>query len=269
MRRSRAVPVVLLAVAMLQVGALWVMVGAILGAHAPATAATPPPPRGTSPRVDVAAPSRGAEIVEIPVPGRLSPIRARVVYPERLPAPTVMIVPVAPATPSAGPASRASRADLLRLSDWVRSIAGAVAAEGFIAVAPDSPASATPGQVGPYERSRWFNVIRAWARDEAAANGQLRAIGFSWGGSTGIAYPVDQPELSALVVFHGYAPAAKSDSRRLTATVLGLFGGGIPTTPAEPWSARGSAGEPFEVFVHRDATVFLRAGLAQQVGRAG
>ena len=267
MRRSRVVQVVLLAVAMLQVGALSVMVGAILGAHAPATAAGDPLASGAPPRGDVAAPSRGAEIVEIPVPGRLSPIRARVVYPERLPASTVMIVPVAPATPSAGPSPRASRADLLRLSDWVRSIAGAVAAEGFIAVAPDSPAAATPGEVGPYERSRWFNVIRAWARDEAAANGQLHAVGFSWGGSAGIAYPVDQPELSALVVFHGNAPAAKSDYPRLTATVFGLFGGGIPT-PTEPRSGTASAGEPFEVFVHRDATVFLRTGMAR-VGRDG
>ena len=179
-----------------------------------------------------------------------------------------MIVPVAPATSSAGLSPRASRADSSRLSDWVRSIAGAVAAEGFTAVAPDSPASATPGEVGPYERSRWFNVIRAWARDEAAANGQLRAVGFSWGGSAGIAYPVDHPELSALVVFHGNAPAARSDYRRLTATVLGLFGGGIPTTPAEPRSATASAGEPFEVFVDRDANVFLRAGVAR-AGRAG
>ena len=179
-----------------------------------------------------------------------------------------MIVPVAPAASSAGPSPPASRTDLSRLSDWVRSIAGAVAAEGFIAVAPDSPASTTPGEVGPYERSRWFSVIRAWARDEAAANGQLRAVGFSWGGSAGIAYPVDQPELSALVVFHGNAPAAKSDYRRFTATVLGLFGGGIPTPPGEPWPAAASAGEPFEVFVDRNATVFLRAGMAR-VGRAG
>ena len=260
MRRSRVL-IVLLAVAMLQVGALWVMVGAILGAHAPAAAAGQPP-------VDVAAPSRGPEIVEIPVPGRLSPIRTRVMYPERLPAPTVMIVPVAPATPSAGLAPRTSRADRLRLSDWVRSIAGAVAAEGFIAVAPDSPASAIPGEVGPYEQSKWFNVIRTWARDEAAANGQLRVVGFSWAGSAGIAYPVDQPELSALVVFHGNAPAKKPDYRRFTATVLGLFGGGIPTPPGEPWPAAASAGEPFEVFVDRNATVFLRAGMAR-VGRAG
>ena len=156
MRRSRAVPVVLLAVAMLQVGALWVMVGAILSTHAPASAAAHPLPSGAPPpRVDVAAPSRGAEIVEIPVPGRLSPIRARVVYPERLPAPTVMIVPVAPATPSAGPAPRAPRADLLRLSDWVRSIAGAVAAEGFIAVAP----AALPGRAWTQAHRRWINVL--------------------------------------------------------------------------------------------------------------
>ena len=198
MRRSRFVPVVLLAVAVLQVGALGVMVGAILSAHAPATAAGHPLASRSLPRVEVAAPSRGAEIVEIPVPGRLSPIRVRVAYPERLPAPTVMIVPVAPVKRSASPSPRASRADLVRLSDWVRSIAGAVAAKGFIAVAPAFPAAATPGEVGPYERSKWFNVIRAWARDEAAANGQLRAVGFSWGWSAGIAYPVDQPELSAL-----------------------------------------------------------------------
>lgn len=267
MRRSRFVPVVLLAVAVLQVGALGVMVGAILSAHAPATAAGHPLASRSLPRVEVAAPSRGAEIVEIPVPGRLSPIRVRVAYPERLPAPTVMIVPVAPVKRSASPSPRASRADLVRLSDWVRSIAGAVAAKGFIAVAPAFPAAATPGEVGPYERSKWFNVIRAWARDEAAANGQLRAVGFSWGGSAGIAYPVDQPELSALVVFHGNAPAVNPDYRRLTATVLGLFGG-LPTTPAEPWSATTSTGELLEVIVHRDATVFLRAGMAR-VGRAG
>ena len=70
-----------------------------------------------------------------------------------------------------------------------------------------------------------------------------------------------------LVVFHGNAPAVNPDYRRLTATVLGLFGG-LPTTPAEPWSATTSTGELLEVIVHRDATVFLRAGMAR-VGRAG
>ena len=260
----RAVPVVLLAVAVLQIGTLSAVVGTVVRGEAPAPAsAAHLPPSGALARVDLDASPRRAEFVDVPHPGSASPIRTWVVYPERLRAPTVMIVHVAPAVPAAGPPPLAAPPGLYALSDWVRSIARALAAEGFIAVAPDLLASVTPGgsfplpHGRPHERTSWLSAIRAWALDLPAANGQVGVVGFSWSGSAGFAYPVDQPELDALVVFHGNAPAAETDYGRINAPVLGLYGGDLQTTVDDVATSTAAAAGKFEVIVYGGATVFL------------
>ena len=260
---QRAVPVVLMAVALLLTGALAALVGTVVRGAAPvATSAAHLPPSGTTARGDLEASPRHAEFVDVEVPGSAAPNRTWVVYPERSRAPIVMI-----------------GHDLYGLSDWVRSVADAFAAEGFIAVAPDLLSGVTPAgsahpflvgetrvvpsvtMIGPRERTSRLDAVRSWALGLPASSGRLGMVGFSWGASAGFAYAVDQPELDALVVFYGDAPETESDYARINAPVLGLYGGDLPTAATVPraTAAMNAAGKAFETIVYDGATAFLKA----------
>ena len=256
----RAVPVALLALAALQLGTLSAAVGAIVRAKAPAAAAHLAPRSGAPARHDLDAPFPGS-----------APTGTRVVYPEHAERSRgiVMIVPVAPEAPSGRPSRRASPPDLYGLSDWVRSLAGALATEGFIAVAPDLLAGVTPegggsASAGPrsHERSGWLDALRVRAPDLPAADGPVGAVGFSWGGSAGFAYPVDRPGLDALVVFHGDAPTPESDYKRINAPVLDVYGDDLLTTATKSPSTAADADSSFEVLVHDGVTIFLKVSMA-------
>ena len=184
--------IALLVVALLQVGAWSTVVGVIVRGEGPAPVSAPHlPPSGATSRGDLAASPRRAELVDVPLPGSAAPIRTWVVHPERSPAPVVVVVH-----------------DLYALSTWVRSIADALAAEGYIAVAPDLFAGARPRgflpsapRIEPRERTSWLDAVEAWALDLPSADGRLGMVGFSWGGAAAFAYAVDRPELDALVVY--------------------------------------------------------------------
>ena len=257
------VPGVLLAVALLQIGALSAVAGIVVRGTAPvAVSAAHLPPSGATARGDLAMSPRRAEFVDVRLPGSAAPIRNWVVYPERSRAPVVMVVH-----------------DLYGLSDWVRSVADAFAAEGFIAVAPDLLSGVTRagsdhpffvGETrviptvaasGPRERTSRLDAVRSWVLDLPAANGRLGMVGFSWGGSAGFAYAVEQPELDALVVFYGDAPEPESDYARINAPVLALYGGALPTTAtlSRASATMAAAGKSFEPIVYEGATVFLKA----------
>ena len=256
----RAVFVALVAVAGLQIGCLLTVVGTAVRGEKPApVSAAHLPPSGATAEGDLAASPRRGEVVDIPVPGSDVPVRTWVVQPERSPAPVVMVVH-----------------DLYRLGSWVRSIADALAAEGFLAVAPDLPSGLTPegsilggedglvpavALIGPGTRTRRLDAVRSWALDLPAADGRLGLVGFSWGGSAGFAYAVEQPALDALVVFYGDAPWVESDYGRIEAPVLGLYGGELETAETLPRAraAMAAAGKPFEGIVYDGATVFLKA----------
>ena len=256
----RAVFVALVAVAGLQIGCLLTVVGTAVRGERPApVSAAHLPPSGATAEGDLAASPRRGELVDILVPGSDAPVRTWVVQPERTPAPVVVVVH-----------------DLYRLGSWVRSIADALAAEGFLAVAPDLPSGLTPegsilggedglvpavALIGPGTRTRRLDAVRSWALDLPAADGRLGLVGFSWGGSAGFAYAVEQPALDALVVFYGDGPRLESDYERIEAPVLGLYGGELQTAEALPRAreAMAAAGKSFEGIVYDGATVFLKA----------
>ena len=256
MNMTRSVPIVavgsivLLMVALLQVGAWSTVVGVIVRGEGPAPVSAPHlPPSGATSRGDLAASPRRSEFVDVPLPGSAVPIRTWVVFPERPRAPVVMVVH-----------------DRYALSNWVRSVADALAAEGYIAVAPDLFAGVTPGgifstepRIEPRERTSWLDAVGAWALDLPAADGRLGMVGFSSGGSAAFAYAVDRPELDALVVFYGETPEAESDYARIDTPVLGLYGGDLGTAATLPRAeaAMAAAGKSFETIVYDGATVFL------------
>jgi carboxymethylenebutenolidase len=156
-----------------------------------------------------------------------TPIRTWIVYPERKDkAPVVIVIH-----------------EIFGLSDWIRAVADQLAAEGFIAVAPDLLSGHGPGSgasdafptrddavkaVSALPRSEVIdrlNAVRKHALALPAARGASATVGFCWGGSTSFAYAVAQPQLTAAVVYYGTAPEDLASLANLHAPVLGLYGG--------------------------------------------
>lgn len=196
---------------MLAVTALW------------AEAAMPPGEAGAKAALDKS--PRHGEWVEIAVPGSRTPLRTYVVYPERADkAPMVIIIH-----------------EIFGLSDWIRSVADQLAADGFIALAPDLVYGLGPKSGGTdafasrddvvkavmgLKADKVFaalDAVRAYGAKLPAANGKSATMGFCWGGGMSFAYAGHQPELNAAVVFYGTSPDAAT-LERIKAPVLGLYG---------------------------------------------
>ena len=167
---------------------------------------------------------RHGEFVSVDVAG--TPIRTWVVYPERSDkAPVVLVIH-----------------EIYGLSDWVRAMADQLAADGFIAVAPDLLSGKGPNGGGtdafasrddvtkavsnlsPDEVAARLNAVRDRALAFPAANGKSASIGFCWGGTMSFAYATAQPALNAAVVYYGAAPADPAKLVAIKAPVLGLYG---------------------------------------------
>jgi carboxymethylenebutenolidase len=177
-------------------------------------------------------------------------VRAWVVYPERATkAPVVVVVH-----------------EIFGLSTWVRGVADQLAADGFIAIAPDlltgkaSPAPGTDTLTQAVATSTIRTLQSADVQRQLAAVGQYGMslpaaekkygiVGFCWGGSTSFAHAVASPPgLGASVVYYGTSPATPLLAN-VKVPVLGLYGGndarvGATVPPAD--SAMRALGKSFE-----------------------
>ena len=196
-------------------------------------------------------------------------VDAYIVYPERSDkAPVVIVVH-----------------EIFGLSDWVRSVADQLAADGFIAVAPDFLSGKGPDGKGSramtVEQARpinsalkmdevvaRLNAVADYATALPAANKQFGIVGYCWGGGVSFAYATAQPKLGASVVYYGVSPA-KEALANVKAPVLGLYGGddarvNATVGPAQEEMKR--LGKTYEVEMYAGAGHgFLR----QQDGREG
>ncbi len=151
-------------------------------------------------------------------------VRAWVVYPERATrAPVVIVIH-----------------EIFGLTDWIRAVADQLAAEGFIAIAPDLLSGLGPDGGGtPADRQQAVALVRSLRVEDTtrrlsavaryglslpAANGRFGAIGFCWGGSTSFNFAANEADLEAAVVYYGSSPSATMLGR-IQAPVLGLYGG--------------------------------------------
>ena len=150
-------------------------------------------------------------------------LRAWVVYPQRsTKAPVVVVVH-----------------EIFGLSTWIRSVADQLAAEGFIAIAPDFltgkiPLSATD-TVGMQEAvaairtldpavvQRQIDAAASYAMALPAAAPRYGVVGFCWGGGVSFAHAAHAPTLGAAVVYYGASPAS-AELANVRAPVLGLYG---------------------------------------------
>jgi carboxymethylenebutenolidase len=149
-------------------------------------------------------------------------IRAWVVYPQRRDkAPVVLVIH-----------------EIFGLSSWIRGVTDQLAADGFIAIAPDLLTGKLPGPpdttnadsaravirtLKPADVQRQLDAIGRYGMALPAAKPRYGIVGFCWGGSTSFLHAAHQPMLGAAVVYYGGSP----DSSRLQtvqAPVLGLYG---------------------------------------------
>ncbi len=183
---------------------------------------------------------RHGEWVDIAVAGAKTPLKSYIVYPERKDkAPVVIVIH-----------------EIFGLTDWARSVADQLAADGFIAIAPDllSGHGKDGGGTDSYpsrgdvtkavsglkatEVIAGLNAVRDYAMKLPAASGKTATVGFCWGGGQSFAYAAAQPELDAAVVYYGTPPGPDALAK-IKAPVLGLYGGSDArvTSTVEPTAA--------------------------------
>ena len=131
--------------------------------------------------------------------------------------------------------------EIFGLTDWIRSVADQLAAEGFIAVAPDFLSGKGPGGKGSSsvdvdtarslirdldngEIGRRLNAAARYATSLPSAAERFATVGFCWGGAVSFSYATQQPELGAAVVYYGTSPSIETLGG-IRAPVLGLYGG--------------------------------------------
>ena len=114
--------------------------------------------------------------------------------------------------------------EIFGLADWIHGVADQLAAEGFIAVAPDLVSGKGPGGGDTPSFASQQDVTAATLALPAAdvtaklkaarefglklprSNGKSASVGYCFGGSQSFAFAVNEPALNAAVVFYGAAP---------------------------------------------------------------
>ena len=195
-------------------------------------------------------------------------LRVWVVYPEKsTKAPVVLVVH-----------------EIFGLSSWIRSVADQLAADGFIAIAPDlltmkNLPSGPDSVVAPLAQAAIRTLDPTWVQKQLSAAAQYGMslpaaekrygiVGFCWGGAASFAHAVYSPRLGASVVYYGTSPKT-SDLGSVRAPVLGLYGGNdqrVNATIAPADSALRALGRTYV------PTIYPGAGhgfLRQQAGMDG
>lgn len=195
-------------------------------------------------------------------------VKSWVVYPERPDhAPVVIVVH-----------------EIYGLSTWARGVADQLAADGFIAIAPDlltmSAVTRTADTVttqdatnairalNPETIQRELDAVAVYGMGLPSAQKRYGIVGFCWGGGISFAHAAHSPRLGASVVYYGAAPTA-GQLREIRAPVLGLYAGSDARVDATIPSADSILLPLGRTYVHN---IFDGAGhgfLRQQSGMSG
>ncbi len=203
---------------------------------------------------------RHGEWVAVKHDGRT--VHAFVVYPEvKQKAPAVVVIH-----------------EIFGLTDWVRSVADQLAAEGYIAIAPDLLSGAGPkgggtsdfagddvrqaiSKLDPDTITADLNAVADYVRKLPAASGKVAVAGFCWGGGQSFRFATNRPDLSAAFVFYGGPP---QNFTTIHAPVYGFYAGNdarIDATIPATTEAMKTAGKKYDPVTYEGAGHgFMRAG---------
>lgn len=151
-------------------------------------------------------------------------LRAWIVYPERsTKAPVVIVIH-----------------EIFGMSTWIRAVTDQLAADGFIAIAPDflsgqklpgapdsvsiQDAVAAVSKLKPADVQTGIDAAAKYGMALPAALHKYGVVGFCWGGTVSFAHAVHSPTLGASVVYYGTSPGV-TELTAVRAPVLGLYGG--------------------------------------------
>jgi carboxymethylenebutenolidase len=185
---------------------------------------TLPPSAGTAAERLASSPRHGEYVMIAAGPGPSDSVRAWVVYPERKTnAPVVVVIH-----------------EIFGLSSWVRGVADKLAADGFIAIAPDlltgkrlpgapdsilvDSAIAAVRALDPATVTRQVEAVARYGTSLPAALPKWGVVGFCWGGSMVFATAAAAPTLGAAVAYYGGAPTDRAQMENTKTPVLGLYG---------------------------------------------
>jgi carboxymethylenebutenolidase len=189
----------------------------------PAAFAIPPGEAGAKEAIEKS--PRHKEYVDVQVEGMAAPLKSYVVFPEKKDkAPVVIVIQ-----------------EIFGLSDWIKSVADQLAADGFIAVAPDMLSGRGKGGGGTEgfasrdeitqavraikgeDAMKMIDAVRKYGKKLPASNGRTATVGFCWGGARSFEYAVHTDEVDAAVVYYGTNPDPAALGK-VKAPVLGLYG---------------------------------------------
>lgn len=169
------------------------------------------------------------------------------------------------------------------LTDWVRTLADRVAAEGYIAVAPDLLSGKAPGggktsdfessdaarqALGELDRGQTVEDLRAviaWSQKIPAATGKVAVAGFCWGGARTWDVANAVPGLAASFVFYGTGPQEAEGVAKIDAPVHGFYAGNdqrVNATIPKSKELMEAAGKAFDETTWEGAGhAFMRSGI--------
>ena len=128
------------------------------------------------------------------------------------------------------------------LTDWVRSMADQLAAEGYLAIAPDllsefddqnqktsdfassDDARNAIYQLDPDRVTNDLHAVREYISSAPSCNGKVAVMGFCWGGSQTFRFATNSSEIVAALVFYGGGPSQQADIDRIQVPVYGFYG---------------------------------------------
>lgn len=169
--------------------------------------------------------------------------------------------------------------EIFGLSDWARGVADELAANGYIAIAPDFLSGMGPNggkssdfpsvdaareansKLDPTQVTADLNAVADYAKKIKAANGKLAVAGFCWGGGQSFRFATSRKDLSAAFVFYGVPPP---DVMGIAAPVYGFYAGDdarIDATIPDATEAMKKAGKKYDIVTYEGAGHgFMRAG---------
>jgi carboxymethylenebutenolidase len=191
-------------------------------------------------------------------------VQAFVVYPEtKAKAPVIIVIH-----------------EIFGLSDWARTVADQLAANGYIAITPDFLSGMGPNggkssdfpsvdaareansKLDADQVTADLNAVADYAKKIPASNGKIVVSGFCWGGTQSFRFAANRKDLSAAFVFYGTGP---KDVAPINAPVYGFYAGNdsrIGATIPDTTAAMKAAGKKYEPITYDGAGHgFMRAGM--------
>ncbi|MEZ0326239.1 MAG: dienelactone hydrolase family protein [Fimbriimonas sp.] len=177
--------------------------------------------------------------------------------------------------------------EIFGMSDWIKSVADDLAAEGYIAIAPDLLSGMGPGggRTDSFEASKIteavsslppdqvtgdLNAVADYALTIPAGNRKISVAGFCWGGTQSFRFATNRKDLSVACVFYGSGPDDEEALKRINTPVLGFYGGNdarIGATVPKTVEAMAKLGKHYEAITYTGAGHgFMRAGQMPDAG---